>query len=57
MLRDSVYIINLFNDEQLDKLHEVVESNWYYLVYLPVANFIAIVVVGRYILSAMLYPY
>ena len=32
-------------------------SNWFYVMYLPILNFLLIIWIGRYALSAIMYPY
>ena len=34
-----------------------VDSNWFYILYLPILTFILIAAIGRYALSGILYPY
>jgi hypothetical protein len=36
---------------------EFVDSYWFYLLYMPIVTLILIAVIGRYILSGILFPY
>ena len=36
---------------------KVVRSQWFFLVYVPLFNFLLFLAAGRYILCAILYPY
>lgn len=36
---------------------DFIESKWFYLMYMPILTFIMLAVLGRYILSGILYPY
>lgn len=48
---------NLLTKEVYTKLMQLVSSHWYFLVYVPVFNLVTFLIVGRYLLSAALYPY
>ena len=40
-----------------DGLAAFVASNWYYLLYLPIASILLSFLIGRYVLSAIMFPY
>ena len=50
-----------FDEEDLKNnmmgYHEVLESPFLYLLYLPVLNFLFVLIVGRYVLIGCIYPY
>lgn len=56
----TLYEIKLENEHlqrAVDWFTLLAESHWFYLVFVPAINFMLILLGGRYILSALLYPY
>jgi len=56
----TFYLIEL-EDENLQNYVDtailVVASPWFYLMYLPIVSWILTLIIGKYALSAILYPY
>jgi hypothetical protein len=44
-------------EQYVDKSIDILSSPYFNLAYIPVLNFILLVVIGRYVLSAIRYPY
>jgi len=58
---DGEYEFDIFDNETVNRSIEkgarFVMSDWFFLLYLPILNFMLIVIFGKYILSGIMYPY